>query len=171
MMLSDDGLRFIADCEGKHEAIGDGRYRAYQCVVGYKNGKPIYDGKWTIYTGLTNDVHEGMIVTEAEGEAMFRRELTRFEAAVNKLVKVPLSQAQFDSLVSFAFNCGETALARSTLLKKLNRGNYEGAARALYAADRDLFHELSEPWPADLRDHARSLAEPAFALAPGARQA
>lgn len=52
-----------------------------------------------------------------------------------------------------------------------NEANYESAARALYAADRDLFHELSEPWPADLRDHARSLAEPAFALAPGARQA
>jgi len=43
-----------------------------------------------------------------------------------------------------------------------NRPGYEEAARALYAGDRDRFHVLSEPWPADLRDHARRLAEPAF---------
>lgn len=43
-----------------------------------------------------------------------------------------------------------------------NRPGYEEAARALYAGDRDRFHALSEPWPADLRDHARRLAGPAF---------
>ena len=43
-----------------------------------------------------------------------------------------------------------------------NRPGYEEAARALYAGDRDRFHALSEQWPADLRDHARRLAEPAF---------
>jgi len=44
-----------------------------------------------------------------------------------------------------------------------NRSGYEEAARALYAGDRDRFLALSEPWPADLRDHARRLANPAFA--------
>ena len=44
-----------------------------------------------------------------------------------------------------------------------NRPGYEEAARALYAGDRDRFLSLSEPWPADLRDHARRLAEAAFA--------
>ncbi len=44
-----------------------------------------------------------------------------------------------------------------------NRPGYEEAARALYAGDRDRFFALSEPWPADLRDHARRLARPAFA--------
>ncbi|MGN6534466.1 MAG: DUF2239 family protein [Mesorhizobium sp.] len=43
-----------------------------------------------------------------------------------------------------------------------NRLGYEEAARALYAGNRDRFLAVSEPWPADLRDHARRLAEPAF---------
>jgi hypothetical protein len=43
-----------------------------------------------------------------------------------------------------------------------NRPGYEEASRALYAGDRDRFMRLSEPWPADLRDHARRLAKPSF---------
>lgn len=45
-----------------------------------------------------------------------------------------------------------------------NRPGYEDAARALYAGDRQRFHALSQAWPADLRTHARRLAEPAFAV-------
>jgi hypothetical protein len=45
-----------------------------------------------------------------------------------------------------------------------NQPGYEEAARALYASDRERFLELSEPWPADLRDHARRLAGPAFSF-------
>lgn len=43
-----------------------------------------------------------------------------------------------------------------------NRPGYEEASRALYAGDRERFFEISEPWPADLRDHARRLAGPGF---------
>lgn len=43
-----------------------------------------------------------------------------------------------------------------------NQPGYEEAARALYARDHARFLSLSEPWPADLRDHARQLAAPAF---------
>jgi hypothetical protein len=43
-----------------------------------------------------------------------------------------------------------------------NRPGYEEATRALYAGDRERFFDLSEPWPADLRDHARRLAKPGF---------
>jgi hypothetical protein len=43
-----------------------------------------------------------------------------------------------------------------------NRPGYEEASRALYAGDRERFMELSEAWPADLRDHARRLAKPGF---------
>lgn len=46
-----------------------------------------------------------------------------------------------------------------------NQPGYEEAARALYAGDGSRFTALSEPWPVDLRDHARRLAEPAFATA------
>ena len=130
MKISDEGLKLITSFEGRHELLPDGRYRAYRCVVGRdRKGRPIYDGKWTIYAGLTEGVYEGMIVTETQGEVMFRKELAHFEAAVNRLVKVPLTQGQFDSVCSFAYNCGEGALAGSTLLRKLNKGDYQGAAR------------------------------------------
>ena len=43
------------------------------------------------------------------------------------MVKVPLTQGQFDALVSFAFNCGAGNLKKSSLLKKLNAGDYDGA--------------------------------------------
>jgi lysozyme len=52
----------------------------------------------------------------------------KFEAGVKRLVKVPLAQGQFDALVSFSFNVGLGALGSSTLLRKLNAGDYRGAA-------------------------------------------
>ena len=51
-----------------------------------------------------------------------------FEAAVRRLVKVPLNANRFDALVSFTYNCGEGNLAKSTLLKKVNAGDHKGAA-------------------------------------------
>jgi lysozyme len=119
MKLSQAGIDFIVSFEGKHRALGDGRYIAYRCPAGV----------WTIHAGVTEGVKEGMIVTEAEGCAMFYRELAKFEDAVTRLVTVPLNQNEYDSLVSFAYNCGEGALARSSILKQLNAGNREAAAR------------------------------------------
>jgi len=52
-----------------------------------------------------------------------------FERDVRKAVKVPLTDYQFDALVSFTYNCGSGALNKSTLLKKLNAGDFAGAAR------------------------------------------
>jgi lysozyme len=119
MKLSQAGIDFIVSFEGKHRALGDGRYIAYRCPAGV----------WTIHAGVTEGVKPGMVVTEAEGCAMFYRELSKFEDAVNRLVTVPLNQNEYDSLVSFAYNCGEGALARSSILKQLNAGNREAAAR------------------------------------------
>jgi lysozyme len=118
MKLSDKGLALILRFEGKHRFIGGGKYEAYLCPAGV----------WTIYAGLTEGVYQGMVITESQGEAMFRREITRFERAVDRLVKVKVTQNQYDALVSFAYNCGEGALAKSTLLRRLNAGDYEGAA-------------------------------------------
>lgn len=130
MKLSDDGLKFIASFEGYHKALPDGRCQAYRCIVGRdKNGRPIDDGKWTIGFGCTEGITEGLIWTRAEAEMAFRDELSRFEAAVNRLVKVPISQNAYDALVSFSYNCGEGALSKSSLLKKLNKGDRAGAAR------------------------------------------
>ena len=55
-------------------------------------------------------------------------DLLRYEQAVTRLVKVPLTQGKFDALVSFTFNLGGGALQRSTLRQKINRQDYEGAA-------------------------------------------
>lgn len=129
MMLSNDGLKFIAGFEGYHKALPDGRCQAYRCIVGKdKKGRPIHDGKWTIGFGCTEGITEGLIWTREQADTVFREELSVFEAAVNRLVKAPVTQNQYDALVSFAYNCGEGALAKSGLLKKVNASDAIGAA-------------------------------------------
>lgn len=83
-------------------------------------------GTLTAGVGHTGpDVKPGLRITTAQSRAWLRADIDRFEAAVERLVKVPLSDNQFAALVSFAFNVGETNFAKSTLLRKLNRGDYE----------------------------------------------
>ena len=64
-------------------------------------------------------------ITQAEGEKMLLQDLKWAEAAVDYYVTVPLTQNQFDALVSFVFNLGATAFRRSTLLKKINAGKHD----------------------------------------------
>lgn len=78
---------------------------------------------WTIGYGHTLGVKEGMTITEQRANELLDLDLFRFEDRVNRLVKVPLNQAQYDALVSFDFNTG--ALHKSTLLRKLNAGDYQ----------------------------------------------
>jgi hypothetical protein len=63
-----------------------------------------------------------MKITRQEADDLLEKDVSRFEARVNRLVKVPLTQSQFDALVSFDFNTG--ALHSSTLLKRLNAGKH-----------------------------------------------
>lgn len=95
-------------------------YRAtpYQDVAGYWTGG--YGHK------LGALEHKGAR-TETEWSRILAADVTTAEAAVNRLVKVPLTQAQFDALVSFVFNVGAGAFSRSTMLKRLNAGDYAGA--------------------------------------------
>lgn len=89
-------------------------------------------GIWTIgwgHTGLTHKdgtVHSGRTITEDEAQELFEHDMTYFEKGVLKLVTVDLTDDQFAALVSFHFNTG--SLGKSTLLKKLNAGDYAGAA-------------------------------------------
>ena len=83
---------------------------------------------WTIGYGTTTGVRPGMTISSARAEEMLQADLQRFESAVGRLVTVPLNQHQFDALVSFTYNLGEGNLRSSTLLKKLNAGDYAGAA-------------------------------------------
>lgn len=66
--------------------------------------------------------------SEEEGLIILRRDLKSVEEQVRSLVKVPLNENQFGALVSFTFNVGVGNFGKSTLLKKLNRGDYAGAA-------------------------------------------
>jgi lysozyme len=88
-------------------------------------------GVWTIGYGHTGDVGAGQRITEAEAGRLLRADLARFEAAVDRLVVVALSDNQFGALVSFAFNVGEGAFARSTLLRRLNAGEHEAVPAEL----------------------------------------
>lgn len=90
---------------------------------GSSNGEPI-----TIGYGHTSDgfmkVQRGLTITPAQAEAALEYDLNETAAKVDELVKVELTDNQFGALVSFAFNVGTGAFAKSTLLKKLNKGDY-----------------------------------------------
>jgi lysozyme len=68
------------------------------------------------------------VLSATEIDEILRKDLNRFEAGVLRLIKVELTQGQFDALVSFSFNVGLGNLQNSTLRMKINRGDYEGAA-------------------------------------------
>ncbi len=82
-------------------------------------------GTLTIGYGHTGpDVVPGMVITEEQALKLLRRDIDPCEDAVSRLVKVPLEDNQFGALVLFAFNAGVGAFKGSTLLKKLNTGDY-----------------------------------------------
>lgn len=112
MKISDQGLALIIEREGS-------KNRAYRDSVGVL----------TIGVGHTGpDVYEGLIWTDDQIKSALAKDIGRFEKSINDNVKGGLEQHQYDALVSFAFNVGEGAFKTSTLLKKLNVGDFEGAA-------------------------------------------
>lgn len=98
-------------------------------------------GKLTIGYGHTRTARPGMTITEAEAERLFRGDLAPCEAAVDRIVTVPLTDNQFGTLVSFAFNLGHSTAKGQPLANiaaVLNRGDYPGALRrmGLYVKQR-----------------------------------
>jgi lysozyme len=86
-------------------------------------------GVWTIGYGHTGPaLIAGMTISEADAEALLRADLAEAVTCVNRAVNVPISQGQFDALVDFCFNAGRGNLLQSTLLRKVNLGDFEGAA-------------------------------------------
>ena len=120
MQLSTAGLELIKRSEGFSS-------HTYEDV----NGFP------TIGYGhrlLKNEVFAGGI-DEHKATAMLVADVRTAALPVSRLVKVPLSQGQFDALVDFCFNLGAGRLASSTLLKILNNGRYDDAAEQLLRWD------------------------------------
>lgn len=86
-------------------------------------------GIWTIGYGHTGPAaHKGNVITEKEAEDLLREDMSESEDAVDRYVEPSLSQQQFDALVSFTFNIGSGAFSKSTMRKKLNANDFEGAA-------------------------------------------
>jgi lysozyme len=115
MRASARGVNLIARFEG--------------CVLhAYKPVKA--ERYWTIgYGHYGPDVRAGQRITALRALQLLRLDLRNAEAAVTRLVKVGIGQERFDALVSFVFNVGAGNFASSTLLRKLNHGDYAGAGR------------------------------------------
>ncbi|KLR31087.1 muraminidase [Enterobacter kobei] len=116
MQTSDKGIALIKQFEGC-------KLTAYQDSVGV----------WTIGYGWTQPVdgkpiRAGMTIKQETVERLLKTGLVSYESDVSRLVKVGLTQGQFDALVSFTYNLGARSLSTSTLLRKLNAGDYAGAA-------------------------------------------
>ncbi|HIH8965321.1 TPA: lysozyme [Serratia marcescens] len=119
MNISKGGIELIKRFEGL-------RLKAYQDSVGV----------WTIGYGWTQPVDgkkvgPGMQIDQATADRLLKCGVVQYEQGVNQLVKVKITQGQFDALVSFAYNLGLQSLSTSTLLQKLNDGDKQGAADQL----------------------------------------
>ncbi|HBN5447533.1 TPA: lysozyme [Klebsiella oxytoca] len=116
MQTSEKGIAMIKQFEGC-------KLTAYQDSVGI----------WTIGYGWTQPVdgkpiRAGMTIKQETAERLLKTGLVSYESDVSRLVKVGVTQGQFDALVSFTYNLGARSLSTSTLLRKLNAGDYAGAA-------------------------------------------
>lgn len=77
------------------------------------------------------DVKENDVITKDGAEALLKKDLVKFESSVTAMLdvkEISVTQSQFDALVCFAYNVGLSALESSTLMKKLDEGNYAAAA-------------------------------------------
>ncbi|QOV56310.1 lysozyme (plasmid) [Serratia marcescens] len=111
MKFSEKGVALIKHFEGL-------RLRAYQCTANV----------WTIGYGHTFGVRPGDVITPEQADMLLREDVSEAERAICRFVHVPLTQYQFDALVSFTFNLGSENLRTSMLLRLLNAGDYPGAA-------------------------------------------
>lgn len=113
MQFSEAGMALMEASEGLE-------LTAYKCPAGV----------WTIGYGHTGaDVYEGLTIDLDKAQQLLRADIRFAEMGVKTYAKVELTQGQYDALVDFAFNLGIGALRSSTLLKKLNSGDYYGASK------------------------------------------
>jgi lysozyme len=97
------------------------------------------DGRHVIGYGHTRSARSGAEVSQADAEALLRYDLREVEAALEDLVFTPLNRNQTDALAAFAFSVGLDAFRRSNVLRRINEGDYLGAAAALESWRRAEF--------------------------------
>ena len=85
----------------------------------------------TIGFGTTAGVKPGDTITPPQALARALVDVQQFEGAIKTCVTVPLTQNEYDAYVSFAYNVGSQAFCQSTLVKKLNLGDFKGACDEL----------------------------------------
>ena len=95
--------------------------QAYQDIVGV----------WTIGFGTTEHVKPGDKIDPVKALQRKLTDIQKFEGAIKKCVKVPLYQHEYDSYLSLSYNIGPAAFCNSTLVRKLNSSDYEGACREI----------------------------------------
>ena len=116
--VTEAGLNLIKRFEGFSSTI-------YICPAGYPT---------TGYGHLVLEHEQDQFatgITQAEATELLRKDVRIAERAVLRLISVPLTDGQFDALVSFTFNLGAGALQRSTLRLKVNRGEHKGVPAEL----------------------------------------
>ena len=111
MKTSKNGLNIIKKSEGL-------RLNSYKCPADV----------WTIGYGHTKGVKRGQKITEAKATEYLKGDVGVAERAISMSVKADVTQNQYDALASFILNVGAGAFKKSTLLRKLNKGDYLGAA-------------------------------------------
>ncbi|AYO54377.1 lysozyme [Acinetobacter wuhouensis] len=114
--ISENGFAIIREFEGLE-------LKAYQDT----------GGVWTIGIGTIkypngNRVKEGDTCTQTQAEQWLKDDCVWVDACLDKYVKVPVSQNQFDALASFVYNIGENAFKKSTMLTLINQNNLTAAA-------------------------------------------
>jgi GH24 family phage-related lysozyme (muramidase) len=122
------GIDLMHEFEGLHKVRPDGKVEAYLCPANV----------WTIGWGSTGkdpfnggNIKGGTVWTREQCDMRFEQHLAQFEAGVREgLNGKPASQLQFDAMVCLAYNIGVAAFQRSTVLRKHNAGDFDGAARA-----------------------------------------
>jgi lysozyme len=116
----DTGLNLTETSEGdKLTAYFDG---GHVITIGYGHTGP--------------DVHPGLVITQAQAQALLKGDIVRTEIGVKKYVNVPITQDEYDACVDLAFNIGLGNFQRSTLLRDLNANNFDGAAAQFHVWNR-----------------------------------
>jgi lysozyme len=117
MIINDATIQLVKEFEGL-------RLAAYQDSAGV----------WTIgygttaMAGLGISPKKGDKITEAEATRLLNMGMAKFGKQISEYIKVPVNENQYGALVSLAYNIGPEAFRKSTLLKKLNAGDYAGSA-------------------------------------------